>query len=148
MADFVFNNALGKVAYYAGLPAANDALIVIPIETTGIEADGTLRDYDDLAALLAAANNEQSTLGRKTVTSATVTVDDTNNRSDSDIADQTWTATAGNPVSAVLVCYDPDTTAGTDSSIIPLTKHDCVFTPDGTDFTAQIAASGFYRASG
>lgn len=148
MADFVFNIALGKAGYYASLPAANDALIIVPIETTGIEADSTLRDYDDLAALLAAANNEQTTLGRKTVTSTTPTVDDTNNRLDVDIADQVWTVTAGNPISAVIVCYDPDTTTGTDSSIIPLSKHDCTFTPDGTDFTAQIAAAGFYRASG
>lgn len=147
MADFVFNIALGRAAYYGTLPAASDALIIVPIETSGIEADGTLRDYDDLATLLAAANNEQSTMGRKTVSSVTVTVDDTNNRVDLDIADQTWTAATGNAISAILVCYDPDTGAGTDSSIIPLTKHDATVTPDGSDITLSIAASGFYRAS-
>ncbi len=147
MADFVFTVALGAARYYAGLPAANDALIIVPIETTGIEADSTLRDYDDLAALLAAANNEQSTMGRKTVTSVTVTPDDSNNRVDVDIADVTWTAATGNAISAILVCYDPDTTGGTDSSIIPLSKHDATITPDGSDITIQIAAAGLYRAS-
>jgi hypothetical protein len=55
VADFVFNIAKGKVAYYATLPAANDALIVIPIESSGVESDATLRDYDTVSALLAAA---------------------------------------------------------------------------------------------
>jgi hypothetical protein len=145
MADFVFNIAKGRVAYYATLPAANDALIVIPIESSGVESDATLIDYDDVATLLAAANNEQSTMGRKTVTSATVTVDDTNNRVDVDIADQTWTAATGNAISDLLICYDPDTTGGTDSSLIPLTWHDFAITPDGSDVTATIA--NFYRAS-
>ena len=147
MSDFIFNIAKGKVAYYAGLPAANDALIVIPIEATGIESDAVLKDYDDVAAILAAASNEQATMGRKTVTSASVTVDDTNDRTDCDFADQTWTATAGNEVAALIVAYDPDTTGGTDSALIPLCKYDCVLIPDGTDFTAQLDAAGFFRAS-
>lgn len=147
MADLVFNIAKGKVKYYCELPAANDALIVIPIEATGLEADATLKDYDDVAALIAGSSNEQTTLGRKTITSATITVDDTNDRVDIDIADQVWTASAGNGVGALLVAYDPDTTGGTDSTLVPLTKHDFAVTPDGTDITAQIAAAGFYRAS-
>jgi hypothetical protein len=139
MANIVFNIALGEVKNYCELgEGANDALIVVPIETTGIESDATLRDYDTLSALLAAANNEQTTLGRKTITSATVTVDDTNNRLDIDIADQTWTASAGNAISALLVCYDPDTTGGDDTTVVPLTKHDFVATPDF--FTSASAA--------
>jgi hypothetical protein len=145
MGDFVFNIGKGKVAYYATLPAANDALIVIPIEASGVEADATLIDYDDVAALLAAANNEQSTMGRKTITSVTVTVDDTNNRVDVDIADITWTGATGNAISDLLIAYDPDTTGGTDSSLIPLTWHDFSITPDGSDVTATVA--NFFRAS-
>lgn len=147
MADFVFNIAKGKVKYYAELPAANDALIVIPIEATGLEADATLKDYDDVAALLAGASNEQTTLGRKTITAVTVTVDDTNDRVDIDIADPTWVGGTGNAVGALLIAYDPDTTAGTDSTLVPLTKHDFAVTPDGTDITGQVAAAGFCRAS-
>ena len=148
MADFCFNIAKGEVKKYCKLDGgANDALIVVPLETTGLEADATLKDYDDLAALLAGASNEQTTMGRKTITSAPITVDDANDLVDIDIADQTWTAATGNAVSKLLVCYDPDTTAGTDSTIIPLTAHDFVVTPDGSDITAQIAAAGFFRAS-
>lgn len=153
MADFVFNVAKGRVHQLAknvddGSPA-NSRLIAVPIETTGIEADDTLNNYDTLSALLAASNNEQSTMGRKTITSAdiTITVDDTNNRVDVDIADLTWSAASGNAVSAIVICYDPDSTAGTDADLIPLTKHDFSVTPDGSDITAQIATAGFYRAS-
>lgn len=145
MADFVFNIAKGKVKYYAELPAANDALVVIPLESAGIEADATLKDYDTVSALLAGTTNEQTTAGRKTVTSVTVTVDDANDRLDLDFADQTWTGLTGNAIGALLIAYDPDTTGGTDADLVPLTKHDWAVTPDGSDVTATVA--NFFRAS-
>lgn len=152
MADGVFNIAKGKAGYYATLPATNDALIVVLLKATGLEADDTLNNYDDLAAILAAANDEAdfTNYSRKTLASVTLTVDDTNNRADADAADFTYTSAGGatnNSVGKALICYDPDTTAGTDSSIIPLTYHDCVFTTDGTDQLIQLAAAGFYRAA-
>jgi len=74
--------------------------------------------------------------------------DDTNDRTDLDIPDQTWTGVAaGDGWNDFLVCYDSDTTAGTDTNIIPVSQHDFVLTPDGSDITAQIAAAGFARAS-
>src|SRR5215467_9810875 len=115
MGNFVFNIAKGMIAYYASLPATNDALIAIPIEASGVVSDATMIDYDDVATLLAGATNEQSTMGRKTLASVTVTVDDTNDRVNLDCADITWTAATGNAISDILICYDPDTTGGTDS---------------------------------
>lgn len=152
MGDVVFNIMLGRAAYYSTLPAASDALVVCLVKSSGIEADATIRDYDDLAALFAAANDEAdfTNYGRKTITSVTVTVDDTNNRVDVDFADQTWTSAGGasnNTIAALLVTYDNDTGAGTDSAIVPMTKHDFSVTTDGSDLTAQVAAAGFYRAS-
>jgi hypothetical protein len=148
MSDFVFNNAKGMIRYYASLPATNDAFIVVPLESSGIETDSTLKDYDDLASLLAGTSNEQTSLGRKTVNSGIViTVDDTNDRVDIDAPDQVWTATSGNAVGALLWCYDGDTTAGTDANIVPVSKHDFSFVPDGTDVTAVVAAAGLLRAS-
>jgi hypothetical protein len=147
MADFVFNIAKGKAGYYATLPGTNDALIAVPIEATGLESDATLMDYDTLAVILAAANNEQTTVGRKTMSTVVGTVDDTNNRLDVDFADFTWTGASGNALGAIIICYDPDTTTGTDSDLIPLTKHDFAYTPNGGDITAQVATAGFYRAA-
>ncbi|WP_405673250.1 hypothetical protein [Streptomyces sp. NBC_01530] len=143
--SLVFNIALGRVASLAALPAANDALIAVPIETAGIVADSVMRDYDDLQTLLAGASNEQTTMGRKTLSGVTVTVDDTNDRVAVDAADIVWTGATGNPVSAIVICYDPDTTTGTDADLIPLTKHDWSVVPDGSDIAATVA--DFYRAS-
>ena len=147
MADITFNIALGKVAYYASLPAANDALVMVPLEASGLESDAVLKDKNTLADVLAGATNEQTTLGRKTLAAVTVTVDDTNDRVDVDCADVTWVAASGNPVGAVVVCYDPDTTSGTDADLVPLTKHDFPFTPNGTDAVVQVPTTGFYRTS-
>lgn len=153
MANISFNISKGEIKKYCKLDGgANDALIIVLLKSSGLQADATLADHDNLSVLLAATNDEAdfTNYARKTVTSATITVDDTNDRVDIDIADQTWTSAGGatnNSLGALLVCYDPDTTGGTDSDIIPLTKHDFVVTTDGNDLTAQINAAGFFRAS-
>lgn len=152
MADGVFNIAKGRIAHYTSLPAAADALVVVLLKATGLQADATLADHDDLSVLLAATNDEAdaTNYARKVVSaSVTVTVDDANERVDLDLPDQTWTALGGatnNSIGKLLICYDNDTAAGTDSNIIPLTYHDFVVTTDGSDVTAQFAAAGFARA--
>jgi len=162
--DFVFNIARGALKYYyyvvenstvlatAGqfTSTANAAFVIVPIETTGIEADDTLNNYDDLAALLAAASNEQTNQARKVLTDAELaavpTPDDTANQLNLDIPDQTYTALAGNAIGKFLVCFRPDT-ASADSAIIPLTAHAVVLTPDSNDVLLQINASGFWRSA-
>ncbi len=156
MADFVFNIAKGRVAEFYNRVKSNDpansALIVVAIDANG-DTDATMRDRDDLAALLGGTANEvtNANYARKVLTDADLAAfapDDANDRVDLDIPDQTWTAiAAGTAWTDLIICYDPDTTSGTDSSIIPLTCHDFAVTPDGSDIVAQIAAAGFYRAS-
>jgi hypothetical protein len=149
MADFVFNVAKGKVARYAELPETSDALIVVVIDTAA--SDATLKDLDTLAAVLADSDTAEVTnsgYARKSLTSATVTVNDASDTVSADIADQTWSAVAsGDSWTDLLICYDANTGSGDDSAIIPLTCHDFVVTPDGSDITAQIHASGFFQAS-
>lgn len=147
MADVIFNVAKGRIASYASLTAANDALIVVVLESAGLVSDAVMIDYDTLAAVLAGPSNEQTTMGRKTATGVTVTVDDVNDRVDIDMSDITWTGATGNAVGALVICYDPDTTGGTDADLIPLSKHDFVVTPNGGDIIAQVAVGGFQRAS-
>ncbi len=138
MADFVFNIAKGQTAYYASLPAANDALIVIPVLAAGVEADATLRDLDTVTQVFAGATDEQTTMGRKTITSVTVTVDDANDRVAIDTADVVWTAATGGAVSDLVLAYDNDTTGGTDANLVPLSMHDFAITPDGSDVQATV----------
>lgn len=147
MTDFAFNVSKGKDAYYASLPAANDALVAVPIEATGVESDAVLKDYDNLSALLAAASNEQTTMGRKTLTGVTVTTDDSGDKQVVDFADPTWTSATGNATAKLIVCYDPDTTGGTDADLIPLYGLDFVATPAGGDITYQVNAAGVASTS-
>lgn len=157
MSNQVFNIALGRVAELYNRvdlnDPANSALIVVVLATAGIETDAVLKDKDTLADVVAGTTNEVTNTGyaRKTLTDVDIVAfapDDTNDRVDLDVPDQTWTAVgAGDGWNDVLFCYDSDTTAGTDANIVPMTMHDFVVTPDGSDITAQIATAGFYRAS-
>jgi hypothetical protein len=157
VADFVFNIAKGRVGELYNRvdtnDGANSALLVVVLATANLEGDATLKDYDTLEDILAAANDEvtNTNYARKTLTDAdlgAISVDDTNDRFDYDIADQTWTSVAaGDGWSKLLICYDTDTTGGDDGDVIPLTAHDFVVTPNGSNITAQINSSGFFRAS-
>jgi len=153
MANIVLNIAKGRVVEYYNRvennDPANSAIILVPIETTGLEADSVLIDADTLTAVLAGATNEQTTMGRKTLTDADLAAlpapDDANDRYDVSLPTVTWAAAAGNPISKILVCYDSDTTGGTDANIIPLTMFDFVQTPSGSDI--QMTTGVFFRAS-
>ena len=155
MANFVFNIAKGRVVEFYNRAENNDpansALILVPLATSGTEAQG--QDLDTLAAVEADANFSEQTGGgwvRKTLESAQLAAlpapNDTDNRYDVQVPSVTWTTpTAGNDTSGLLVCYDSDTTAGTDSNIIPLTHHDFVVETDGNDVVLNVG--DFFRAS-
>ncbi len=153
MANIVFNIAKGRVVEYYNRVKSNDptnaALILVPVETSGLESDATLIDKDDLTAFLSGTTNEQTTMGRKTLTDSDLAAlpapDDTNDRYDVSLPSVTWTAASGNAISKILVCYDSDTTGGTDANIIPLTMFDAVATPDGNDLVLNTGV--FFRAS-
>lgn len=156
MADLVFNIAKGRFAELYNRVDSNDpaasALTVVAWNTTA--ADATLRDLDTVAAIEADALTAEVTnagYARKVLTDIDIVAfapDDTNDRVDVDIPDQTWTAVvAGSAWTDLSINYDNDTAAGTDANQVPLTLHDFIVTPDGSDITAQIAAAGFARAS-
>ena len=157
MANFVYNIALDRVAELYNRVDTNDpansALVIVILAQSGIETDAVLKDKDTLSDVVSGTTNEvtNTNYARKVLTDADIVAfvpDDTNDRVDLDIPDQTWTAVlAGDNWSDFLVCYDNDTTGGTDANIIPLTHHDFSVVPDASNITAQIAAAGFYRAS-
>lgn len=153
MANIVFNIAKGRVAELYDRVKLNDpancALILVPIETSGLEADSVLIDVDTLTALVAGTTNEQTTMGRKVLTDAELAAvpapDDTNDRNERSLPTVTWSAASGNAISKIAVCYDSDTTGGTDSNIVPLTLFDFAQTPSGADI--QMTGGTFFRAS-
>ncbi len=157
MADQIFNIALGRIGELYNRvdqnDPANSALIIVAINTTA--TDAVLKDLDTLSAVLADANTAEATnsgYARKVLTDADLAAfaaDDANDRVDLDFADQTWSAVAatGGAWTDLLICYDSDTTGGTDANIVPLAMYDFAVTPDGSDIIAQLNAAGFFRAS-
>jgi hypothetical protein len=138
VANIAIDAGLGRSGYWATLPGANSKLLLVPIATAGIVSDATMRRYSTLAALVAGVT-EQTTMGRKTLSSVTSTIDNTvNDRANVSSASVTWTAAAGAAISALVLVYDPDTTTSTDSTRIPIAKFDFVISPDGSDVTASI----------
>ena len=142
MADFIFNIAKGAFVEKFRDGAANGGMLLL----IAADTDDAMRDTDTVTALLATAANEATdgSYARKTGLTGTITVDDTNNRVDVDLPDQTWVALAGAAILDLVVFYEE---AAGDSTRIPLSLHDFAVTPDGSDVTAQLNASGFARAS-
>ena len=161
MANQVFNVALGRtVELYNNVRAGTPStarLVVMVLSTTGLESDAILKDKITFADVLSGTTDEVTNTGyaRKILTSADIPAwsghepDQSGNKWDLDIPDQTWLAVSTAPPSwsRLVVGYDPTSNGVTNTLIIPLTSHDFVVTPDGSDITAQISALGFFTAS-
>jgi hypothetical protein len=155
MANYVFGTTgLGKVASYAQnvLDGGNDAIIWIPMATSGTaEQAEALADF---AAVEADANfSEQTGTGWSRITqdetgdSLAVTFDATNNRIEVDSADLVWAGPSSGNTVGLVACYDPDTTTGTDSTLVPLIHLDMAVTANGQQVTFQFNAEGWFNAT-
>ncbi len=158
MADGIFNISKGRgIEYHERVndnDPTNSVLVIVVLKAA--EADATLEDYDDLSTLLAAAGNTEADFtnyARIVLTDsdiAAITTDDTNNRNYAVIADQTFSSAGGtldNTTAKLLVCYDSDSTGGTDSNIVPLSHHDWVGTTNGGDVNVDFDATNGYQRS-
>ena len=158
MADMPFNIALGRAVEFYNRVESNDptdAVLTIVLFKVS-EADDTLADYATLGDIISGSNTEADFTNYARIELSAVELaalpapDDGNNRIDIDIPDQTWTTAGGatnNTLTKLVICYDSDSTGGTDANIIPISHHDFVLTTDASDITAQINAAGFYRAA-
>lgn len=144
MADFVFNISKGKVAELCeNVGTGSAALIVVPFGGTD-----TIDKDDDTLTVVKTHATENTDLGRKTITSVTVAVDDTGDKMTVDMDDITWSsATSSDDVLCLVICYDANTGSGDDDDVVPLTHHDFTASPDGNDITVTIPSGGFYSAS-
>lgn len=154
MADLVFNIAKGRFVELYNRVDLNDPataeLYVIAFASTA--TDAVIRDLDTVAAIEADANTAEATnagYARKALTDADIVAfapDDTNDRVDVDIPDQTWSAVAaGSNWTDICIAYGLN--GGLDSAKVPLTWHDFVVNPSGADIVMQVAAAGFARAA-
>lgn len=155
MANYVFGTTgLGRVAGYVAdvLAGGNDAIVWIPMATSGTaEQAEALTTFQ---AVEADANfSEQAGTGwsrivqDETGDGLTLTYDATNNRNECDSNDLVWAAPSSGNTVGVIACYDPDTTGGDDSTLIPLVHLDMVVTQNGQQVTFQFNAEGWYNAT-
>lgn len=157
MANIIFNIAKGRITEYYNRVMANDptnsVLVVIPIDA-GAVSDATAKDVDSFSALVGAGVTERSANGwnRKVLHAGSSPAlaslpapDDTNDYYELQLPTLTWTAVSAGAVTDLVVCYDPDSTGGTDADLIPLTLFDFAQTPSGADI--QMTGGAFYRAS-
>jgi len=154
MANIVFNIAKGRVTELFNRVDSNDpansAIIVVPVDV-GATSDATIKDFDTLSAVLGGGVTERTTGGwnRKTLDDTAIaafTVDDGTDLTSVTIPDQTWTAVSAGAVTDLVICYDSDTTGGTDANVVPLLLLDFAITPDGSDVVAD-AGTAIYTAS-
>jgi hypothetical protein len=143
VSNVVFNIARGAIAEKFRDGAANGIIMLLK----AADADAALMDYDTVALMLAGTPDEAdfTNYARKTGLTGTITVDDTNDRVDVDIPDQTWTAAGGaanNTLVKLVIAYQE---SADDTGRIPLTAHDFSVVTDGSDLTAQINSAGFVR---
>lgn len=151
---FVFNIAKGRVAELYNRVKTNDpansALVVVAI-ARGAATDSILKTYETLVDLLADASVAEVTntgYARKVLTDADlapIAADHVNGKMVLDAADQTWEEVlAGGSWTDIVICYDPDTTTGTDANLVPLVSGPFAITPENNRITLQIA--NFFEA--
>lgn len=154
MANYVFGVALGKVGSYVAdvLAGGNDAIIWIPMATSGTAEQGEA--LNDFAAVEADGNfSEQTGTGWSRITqdetgdSLAYAFDATNNRGEADSADLVWAGPSSGNTVGLIACYDPDTTTGTDSTLVPLVHLDMAVTANSQQVTFQFNAEGWYNAT-
>ncbi len=157
MGDGVFNIAKGRVVEYINRVDSNDpsGSEIVVILGVGAITDGTLEDLDDVAVIISDGGFTEATFTnyvRKDITDTGVALgapDDSNNRFEVDLPDQTWTTAGGatnNTLTRLITAYD-STGSAADSALIPLTFHDFAVTTDASNLVAQFNALGFFRAS-
>jgi hypothetical protein len=148
--DFTANVAKGRQRTFGELAGTNDALILVVLQASGLGTDATLKDDDTLAQVLTHATECTATgYSRKTLTNVTVAVDDTNDRVNIDCDDVTFGAvgSSGSPQTQakVVICYDSDTTGGTDANIIPVAFFSWDVVMDGSTLSITMPTDGpFY----
>lgn len=146
MANGVFNIAKGAFAEKFRDGAANGIVLLMKAN----EAEGTLLDRAELAALFGAAGNTEADFtdyARKTGLTGTITVDNSNDRVEVDLPDQTWIGAGGatnNTLTKLVVAYQE---SAAETGRIPLTHHDFAAVTDDSDLTAVFNAAGFGRAA-
>jgi len=128
MAATIPNIAKGRINEFVRRVDTDDpstsGFVVFLLQDTGLDAIDTLRDFDDMAALLAGNTEVSASPYARLVlietNVATPTIDDSGNQQTFDVADFDFGAlVAGQNVAASVIAYAANT-AGATSTMIPV----------------------------
>lgn len=148
IANLIFDYAKGRWVEKYRLPIGGDNILVVLLKSAGLQADGTLNNYQFLSELLAGGNAEAdfTNYSRHVLSAADITV--TTNTGTGvatvDATDRVWSAAGGaqnNALGALVTCYR-QTSSTPDSGILLLTKHDYTISTTGGNLTATIPSIG------
>lgn len=149
MANLVFNVTLHELDRFNWQTTPLDIRVLLIVTA---EADEALRDHEDIAALLAAASVEASTMtsyARLALANETKTVDNTANEVLFDADDAAFGA-LGNGANETTTDAITFLEGASDALREPISVHDIVFTSDGSSVTIEwsTSPSAIWRASG
>lgn len=149
MANLVFNVSLHELDRFNWQTTPLDIRILLLVTA---ETDEGLRDHEDIAALLAAASVEASTMtsyARLALTGETKTVDNALNEVLFDAADAAFgvLGNGANQTTTDVISFEE---GASDALREPVSLHDAVFTSDGSSVTIQwsSAPAALWRAAG
>jgi len=162
VANFSFDIALGREVEFHNRVNDNDptnaGFVLLVLALAGLEVDSVLRTYALISTLLAATNDEvaNANYARKVLTDADVSapvIDSAAHTTTLSFPNQTFTAIgAGATWAKAVLAYDPDTTSGTDTTLVPVCAWDLrdvngnYLIPATTTYVIG-AASGYIVAS-
>jgi len=158
MADIMFNVGKGRVVeLYKQIKSnnpVNAAFVIVALKT--VDADADLKKHENLALLLAGVNNTEADFtdyARIELTDTDLAALPGPNHTTNQY-EITWPAlqylNAGgalnNNLTTLLLCYDSDTTLGTDANIEPLGGFAYVKVTDGDTLDIGFASDAFAAA--
>lgn len=144
MGNIVFPYAYGRWIDKYSLPLGGDNILVVLVQSSGLQSDATLSGYQFLSQVWSGGNTEATftNYSRLSITSGiTITVGSTTTVA---VPNQVWNSAGGatnNSLGALLTCYKP-TSSSVDSAILLMTKHDFVASTTGGNLTAVITNIG------
>lgn len=144
--SFVFNVGKGR-AYQLALTDATKFGVLLIKDT--LESDTLMKDRDTVAAVVANSSESDATdYARKTGVTATATLDDTNDRVQLSIPNQTWTGLGGatnNTLSKAVIFYE---VSASDAGRVPIAAIAIAeIDTNNTDFIMRQTAGYFIRIS-
>ena len=163
MSQFSFNCSKGREVEFFNRVLYSDppysAFTLVVLSNSGLEADSVLRQYDTLAAILAASNDEATNVNYARIELdyydlSAYTVDDDLSQILLELPTQTYADIAvGDLWRKLVICYDEDTTGGTDADLIPVTAQDILdqntgqaVIPNGNDIIFAWPAGWLYAS--